>query len=103
MRIDVCGVSVEVETEHSEFAGYLEGQFPEEARAVSATPDVIVRVRWVEGGASELDPEQVFPGSAVGTRIDRHVYVGDGKIVVLRQDDAAAIAIACAVCGLSTQ
>jgi hypothetical protein len=95
-RIEVCGVSVEVETEYAEFARYLEGQFPEEMRAASGAPDVLVRVRWTEGERVESRPGEVFPGWRAETRMARNVFVGDGQIISLAQDDAAQIAIASA-------
>jgi hypothetical protein len=93
-RVELCGVSVDVETEYEEFARYLEGQFPERVTEARLA-DVVVRVRWTEG-AEELTPRTVFPGWEVETRIDRHVHAGAGGVVCLQMDDAPQVAIACA-------
>ncbi|HJQ82927.1 MAG TPA: hypothetical protein VKA21_02550 [Candidatus Binatia bacterium] len=94
-RIELCGVTIEVASESDEFARWLEGQFPETASG-SGPPDVAVRVRWSEGPAPELTPATVFPDWPAPTRIDRHVWIGDGRLLCLRADDAPQIAIASA-------
>jgi hypothetical protein len=91
-RIELCGVSVEVETDHAEFAAYLGGQFA--ASATDAPPDVAVRVRWTDGPRPALVPDAVFPGWPAETRVDRHVWLGPGTVLCLRQDDAPQIAVA---------
>ncbi len=96
-RIELCGVSVDVETDHDEFDRYLEGQFPRSTvGGGSGAPDVAVRVRWKEGGRAESSPEAVFPGWAVATRIHRYVHASAGSVVCLQMDDAPQIAVACA-------
>jgi hypothetical protein len=92
-RIDLCGVTVDVETDHEPFARYLAAQFPAPA-APGGAADVTVRVRWTESGRAELTPAAVFPGWVAETRIDRHLWVAPGRLLNLRVDDAPQIAIA---------
>jgi hypothetical protein len=94
-RIVLCGVAVDVETEHAEFDRYLAAQFPGSGPA-SGAPDVAVRVRWSEGPRAELTPPAVFPGWGAATRVDRHVYTDPGRVLCLRCDDAPQIAVASA-------
>jgi hypothetical protein len=93
-RIDLCGVALEVDTDHSEFARYLEAQFPPGDRPSSGPPEVTVRVRWTEGPRPTLTPAAVFPDWQAETRIDRHVWAGPDRLLALRFDDAPAIALA---------
>jgi hypothetical protein len=95
-RIELCGVSVDVETDHAEFEHYLEGQFPRGDAAASRAADLAVRVRWTEGGRDEVSPEAVFPGWPVPTRIHRYVFAGAGRVICLEMDDAPEIALASA-------
>ena len=91
-RIELCGVSVEVETDHADFGSYLAAQF---APCTATEPaDVAVRVRWTDGPRAQLAPRAVFPDWPVETRVDRHVWLGAGTVLCLRQDDAPQIAIA---------
>jgi hypothetical protein len=92
-RIALCGVTVDVETDHAEFAQYLAAQFPASG-ASSGAPDIAVRVRWTEGARPELVPATVFPGWRAESRIDRHLWAGPGRLLCLRVDDAPQIAIA---------
>ena len=92
-RIALCGVTIDVETDHAEFARYLAAQFPSSG-APSGAPDIAVRVRWTEGPRPDLTPAAVFPGWRAGTRIDRHLWAGPGRLLCLRVDDAPQIAIA---------
>jgi hypothetical protein len=39
-------------------------------------------------------PDAVFPGWPTETRVDRHVWLGPGTVLCLRQDDAPQIAVA---------
>jgi hypothetical protein len=94
-RIHVCGVSVDVETDHADFAAYLAAQFPD-APPAGGAPDVAVRVRWTEGGPAGTTPGTVFPGWPADVRVDRHVWLGDGAVLCLRADDAPQIAVASA-------
>jgi hypothetical protein len=91
-RIELCGVSVDVETDHAELASYLAGQFA--PCTASEPPDVAVRVRWTDGPRADLTPRAVFPDWPADTRVDRHVWLGPGTVLCLRQDDAPQIAIA---------
>jgi len=94
-RIDLCGVRVAVATDHSDFARYLEAQFPRDPGVDTAAPaDVMVRVRWTEGAEPRLTPHAVFPGWTAEARVDRHVWVAPGRLLCLRTDDAPQIAIA---------
>lgn len=94
-RIDLCGVRVDVETDHPDFAQYLEAQFPGDAADDALRPpDLSVRVRWSEGPEPKLTPHAVFPGWQAETRIDRHVWMAPGRLLCLRVDDAPQIAIA---------
>lgn len=90
-RIVCSGVRLEVDTDHAEFADYLAAQFPERP---SEPPEIAVRVRWKEGARDHLAPPTVFPGWPVEMRIDRHVWLGAGRILVLQNDDAPMIAVA---------
>jgi len=92
-HIELCGVSVELETEHAGFARYLAGQFPA-GDGSGRRPDLAVRVRWTEGASPELTPAAVFPGWPAETRVDRHVWLAPGRLLCLRCDDAPQIAIA---------
>ncbi|HLY37645.1 MAG TPA: hypothetical protein VKU61_06385 [Candidatus Binatia bacterium] len=94
-RVELCGVAVDVETDHEPFARYVDGQFPDRPSADGA-PDIAVRVRWVEGGPPELTPATVFPRWPADVRVDRHVWMGRDAILCLRPDDAPQIAIASA-------
>src|SRR5262245_45916028 len=92
-RLELCGVSVDVETEHEPFARYVGEQFP--ARAASArAADIAVRVRWTEDSSGALTPATVFPGWPAEVRADRHVWLGRDSVLCLRADDAPEIAIA---------
>src|SRR5438046_5142430 len=95
-RIELCGVTVDVETDHADLARYLRGHFGQVQApdATSATADVSVRVRWTEGPRETARPETVFPDWLVDTMIDRHVYVGPNRVVWLRVDDVPALALA---------
>ena len=95
-RIELCGVTVDVETDHADLARYLRGHFGhvQAPDATSATADVSVRVRWTEGPRETARPETVFPDWPVDTMIDRHVYVGPNRVVWLRVDDVPALALA---------
>ena len=95
-RIELCGVTVDVETDHADLARYLRGHFGQVQApdATSATADVSVRVRWTEGPRETARPETVFPDWPVDTMIDRHVYVGPNRVVWLRVDDVPALALA---------
>jgi hypothetical protein len=94
-RIDLCGVRLDVRTEHAEFADYLAAQFPPASAAAAAgEADVAVQVRWSEGPRPVLRPSTVFPDWPVDAMIDRHIHVGPGSVMWLRVDDAAQIAIA---------
>ena len=44
----------------AEEARYVADQFPDPV-ATDRTPDIVVRVRWTEGGFTELTPVAVFP------------------------------------------
>ena len=92
-RIALCGVTVDVETDHAEFARYLAAQFPASG-APGGAPDIAVRVRWTEGPRPDRGPGGVFPGWPAETRIDRHLYTAPGRLLCLRVDDAPQIAIA---------
>src|SRR5437773_6486597 len=92
-RVNLCGVAIDVETEHEDFGRYLEAQFPDAAPAENP-PDIAVRVRWTEGVRAELTPEVVFPGWPADVRIDRHVWLAERAVLCLRADDAPQIAIA---------
>jgi hypothetical protein len=94
-RIALAGVTVEVETEHDDFAHYLAAQFPDRL-AASGAPDVAVRVRWTDGPAATLTPAEVFPSWPAETRLDRHVWTAPGRLLCLQCDDAPQIAIASA-------
>jgi hypothetical protein len=86
-------VTVEVETEHEEFARWLTEQFAG-GDPPSEAPDVAVRVRWSEGPRPRLTPADVFPDWPVEVRLDRHVWTGPGRLLCLQADDAPQIAIA---------
>jgi hypothetical protein len=94
VALDVAGVRLDVETDYAPFAEYLAAQFRTSLATGHRPADVAVRVRWTEGPRPVLRPDAVFPGWRVETRIDRHVYLGDGCILCLRADDAPQIAIA---------
>jgi hypothetical protein len=101
-RIDLCGVRVDVETDHPAFARYLAEQFPPDAAGdTTAAADVSVRVRWTEGPEPTLTPHAVFPGWPAETRIDRHVWIAPHRLLCLRVDDAPQIAIASDASGAS--
>jgi hypothetical protein len=97
-RIELCGVSVEVTTDHAELGSYLATQFP--PCSASAPPDVAVHVRWTDGPRADPTPHAVFPDWPAETRVDRHVWLGAGTVLCLRQDDAPQIAIASRPTGL---
>jgi len=94
-RIDLCGVRIDLETDHAELARYVAAQFPD-APDADAEPDVVVRVRWTEGPRPVLDPATVFPAWRAETRVDRHVFLGTDAILCLQADDAPQIALASA-------
>jgi hypothetical protein len=94
-RIDLCGVSTDVETDHAEFDRYLASQFPASGPA-HGPADVAVRVRWTDGPRAELTPHAVFPGWPADVRLDRHVWAAPGALLCLRCDDAPQIAVASA-------
>ncbi len=93
-RIDLCGVRLDVRTDHAELADYLAAQFPAPDVARADEPDVAVTVRWTEGPRPDLRPERVFPDWPVDATIDRHVFTGGARVLWLRVDDAAQIAVA---------
>src|SRR5439155_163786 len=68
-RIELCGVTVDVETDHADLARYLRGHFGQVLApdATSATADVSVRVRWTEGPRETARPG---PSAACGGRRD---------------------------------
>src|SRR5262245_60527259 len=92
-RVELGGVSVDVETEHGPFARSVENQFPAPV-ASDGAPDIAVRVRWTEGGSAALTPATVFPRWPAEVRADRHVWLGRDSVLCLRADDAPEIAIA---------
>src|SRR5256885_14866191 len=74
VRIDVCGVTLDVETDHPELTHYLEQHFSHVTTpAATGAADVAVRVRWTDGPRAALRPETVFPDWQGGTMIDRHL------------------------------
>jgi len=95
-RIEVCGVVVDVATDHPPFARYLEDHFPhlQNAGATEDDPDISVRVRWTEGPRIVARPETVFPDWEVDKMIDRYVHAGPNRVMWLRVDDAASVALA---------
>src|SRR5437899_3870224 len=95
-RIDLCSVALDVVTDHPPLARYLEDHFSHLQPAVAAAgdPDVSVRVRWTEGPRESVRPETVFPDWQVDTMIHRHVHVGPNRVMWLRVDDVASLAIA---------
>ncbi|TMA47197.1 MAG: hypothetical protein E6J83_05135, partial [Deltaproteobacteria bacterium] len=95
-RIELCGVALDVVTDHPALARYLEGHFAhlQPAGAAAGDPDVSVRVRWTEGPRDSVRPETVFPGWQADTMIHRDVHVGPNRVVWLRVDDVASLAIA---------
>ncbi|TMA35622.1 MAG: hypothetical protein E6J75_05270 [Deltaproteobacteria bacterium] len=100
-RIDLCGVAVDVATDHLPLARYLEGHFAQlqSGGAAAGEPDVSVRVRWTEGPRESVGPETVFPDWPVETMIDRHVHVGANRVVWLYVDDVGPLAVASEVAG----
>ncbi len=95
VRIDVCGVTLDVETDHPELTHYLEQHFSHVTTpAAAGAADVVVRVRWTDGPRAVLRPETVFPDWQVDTMIDRHVHVGPNRVMWLRVDDVASLALA---------
>src|SRR5438105_4518381 len=88
-RIDLCGVAVDVSTDHPALARYLEDHFSQlrTGGAAAGDPDVSVRVRWTEGPREPVRPETVFPDWPVDTMIDRHVHVGPNRVMWLRVDN----------------
>src|SRR5438094_200705 len=95
-RIELCGVALDVVTDHPALARYLEGHFSnlQPAGAAAGDPDVSVRVRWTEGPRDSVRPETVFPGWQADTMIHRDVHVGPNRVMWLRVDDVASLAIA---------
>jgi hypothetical protein len=96
LRIEFCGVTVDVETDHAPFAEYVAGQFPGHR---TPTADLAVRLRWTEGPRPALAPAAVFPDWPVETRIDRNVYAAPGRVVCLSVDDEPRLAFATAFGG----
>jgi hypothetical protein len=94
-RIELCGVRVDVETDHAPFAAYLGAQFPDPALE-GGQPDVAVRLRWTEGPRPVLTPAAVFPDWPVETRLDRNVFAAPGRFLCLSVDDEPRIAVASA-------
>jgi len=95
VRIDVCGVTLDVETDHPELTHYLEQHFSHVTTpAAAGAADIVVRVRWTDGPRAALRPETVFPDWQVDTMIDRHVHVGPNRVMWLRVDDVASLALA---------
>src|SRR5437016_2771543 len=94
-RIELCGVALDVVTDHPALARYLEGHFSnlQPAGAAAGDPDVSVRVRWTEGPRDSVRPETVFPGWQADTMIHRDVHVGPNRVMWLRVDDVASLAI----------
>src|SRR5436309_3495194 len=95
-RIELCGVALDVVTDHPALARYLERHFSnlQRAGAAAGDPDVSVRVRWTEGPRDSVRPETVFPGWQADTMIHRDVHVGPNRVMWLRVDDVASLAIA---------
>src|SRR5207249_3149092 len=95
-RIELCGVALDVVTDHPALARYLEGHFSnlQPAGAAAGDPDVSVRVRWTEGPRDSVRPETVFPSWQADTMIHRDVHVGPNRVMWLRVDDVASLAIA---------
>jgi len=98
-RIELCGVTVDVETDHAPFADYVAAQFPEHRAPGPDAPDLAVRLRWTEGPRSVLTPAAVFPDWPVETRIDRNVFAAPGRVVCVSVDDEPRIAYASAFGG----